>query len=124
MAWLKIDEKVRTHPKMVPLIRTAGGAAGWFWLCGLAYAREHSTDGFLADAILPDIAPGLKAWKPIPAALVGARLWERVEGGYQIRDYHEWNPSRAEIDEGRQEERERKAAARAAAKAARCSTAR
>jgi hypothetical protein len=116
VAWLKIDEKIRSHRKLVEAVKAAGGDAGWFWLCGLAYAREQSTDGFLADSILDTVAPGLKGWKKAPAALVAANLWARVEGGYQIRDYFDWNPSRADLARAQQEDRDRKAAARKAAK--------
>ena len=39
MAWLRIDDRVRTHPK----IAEAGPAAAWLWFCGICYCREHLT---------------------------------------------------------------------------------
>lgn len=114
MAWMKIDEKVREHPKLIEAVRKAGGSAGWFWLCGLAYSRSQSTDGFLSYGILSVIAPGMKAWKKFPQVLVDHNLWTRVEGGYQIRDYFDWNPSKAELAKAKADDAARKAAARAA----------
>lgn len=116
MLWLRLAVAVRTHPKLLQAVKAAGGTAGWFWLCGLLYAREQSTDGFLAENVLDILAPGLKGWKKAPAALVDANLWTRVEGGYQIRDYLEWNPSKAQLAANRESDRDRKAAARAGEK--------
>lgn len=93
MAWLRIDDRVRTHPKIVQ----AGPAAAWFWFCGICYAREHLTDGFLPTGILPSLAPGVTAAGKLAKTLVACRLWHEVEGGYQIHDFTDWNPTRAEV---------------------------
>ena len=94
MAWLKIDDRVRTHPKIVE----AGPVAAWFWFCGICYCREHLTDGFIADKMLSTLVPGAPSWKRPAAALVAAGLWHREERGYRVHDFLEWNPSRAEVE--------------------------
>jgi hypothetical protein len=104
MAWLRVDDRVRTHPKIVQ----AGPVAAWFWFSGICYCREHLTDGFIADAILPTLAPGVTAWKKAAEALVGSGLWHREQGGYRVHDFLEWNPSRAAVMEQRARDNERK----------------
>lgn len=104
MAWLKIDDRVRTHPKIVQ----AGPAAAWFWFCGICYCREHLTDGLILDAMLPTLAPGLAGWKKCATTLVATGLWHRVEAGYMVHDFLEWNPSRATVESQRAADRARK----------------
>jgi hypothetical protein len=42
------------------------------------------------------------------AALVRAGLWSEADGGYQVHHYLDWNPSKAEVEKYRSEERARK----------------
>lgn len=104
MAWLKIDDRVRTHPKIVE----AGPAASWVWFCGICYCREHLTDGFIADKMLPTLVPGMSSLKKAAAVLVTAGLWHRVERGYAVHDFLQWNPSKAEVEAQRAADRDRK----------------
>lgn len=104
MAWLRVDDRVRTHPKIV----TAGHAAAWFWFCGICYCREHLTDGFIPDGMLASLAPGVTNGKTLAAKLVSVVLWHQVEGGYQVHDFLDWNPARAEVLTKRAVDLERK----------------
>jgi hypothetical protein len=51
MAWVKLDDTVHEHPKMLK----AGPAASWFWVCGIAYCQRQLTDGFIPEKALPMI---------------------------------------------------------------------
>lgn len=104
MAWLKVDDRVRTHPKIVE----AGPLAAWVWFCGICYCREHLTDGFIADKMLATLVPGLSSLKKAAASLVAAGLWHRGERGYQVHDFLDWNPSRADVEKQRAIDRARK----------------
>lgn len=104
MAWLRIDDRVRTHPKIVK----AGPAAAWLWFCGVCYCREHLTDGFIQSGMVPTLAPGLTAVKKHVAALVNVGLWHSEQGGYRVHDFLDWNPSRAQVEEQRAQDRQRK----------------
>jgi hypothetical protein len=115
MAWLRIESRYPRHPKVLRVSR----AARYFNVEAKCYAGEYLTDGFIADAILGDIGPGVSrvmaqryAEELVNAKLTpdGAGLWERVEGGYRIHDYLHYNPSAAEA---REEEARRVAAGRA-----------
>jgi hypothetical protein len=112
MAWLRIDDRVRTHPKIV----AAGPDAAWFWFCGICYCREHLTDGFIPKGMIASLVPGvqLPAAKRHTATLLrvvdGQRnpLWHDTEGGYRVHDFLDWNPSRAVVLAKRAEDLARK----------------
>lgn len=104
MAWLRIDDRVRTHPKIVQ----AGPAAAWLWFCGICYCREHLTDGFIPALILPTLVPGMSQVKRPIAALLAAGLWHEREGGYEVHDFLDWNPTRAEIVQRQRYEKDKK----------------
>jgi hypothetical protein len=104
VAWLRIDDRVRTHPK----IAQAGPSAAWLWFCGICYCREHLTDGFIPKAVLPGLALGLTQAEKHAKSLIAVNLWHPTEGGYLVHDFLDWNPSRAEVESQRTDERERK----------------
>jgi hypothetical protein len=104
MAWMKIDDRVRTHPKIV----AAGPAAAWFWFCGICYCREHLTDGFIPTGMLQSLAPGVTNGRALAKKLVEVRLWHIAEGGYQVHDFTEWNQTRAEVEARRVSDSARK----------------
>ena len=115
MTWIRLDDGFPDHPK----IATVGPLAGWFHVCGLCYAGRYLTDGFipenavfrLADFRGIGISHGMvghdvEAGELIDA-LLDAGLWQRVEGGYMIHDYLEYNPSAEQVRQERQVAKER-----------------
>lgn len=82
MAWVLLDDHFNDHPKAVE----AGPIACWLFCCGLMYCRRHHTDGFIPYAAVSTL--GLQV-KPQQAAakLLLVRLWEAVDGGYQVHGY-------------------------------------
>lgn len=103
MAWLKIDDRVRTHPKVI----SAGPLAAWLWLCGLCYCREHLTDGFLRKDVIPTLSAVPNVWKHA-AKLVEVGLWEDAVGGFNVHDFLKWNPSKEAVVSLRDKERDKK----------------
>jgi hypothetical protein len=95
VSWVRIDDRAPEHRKQL----AAGAVASWLWVCGLAYAnRQPARDGFVPAAVLPMLYPIPGVTKQA-ARLVDAGLWERVEGGFQIHDYLDFQPSRAEVEQ-------------------------
>lgn len=114
MTWVKVDDQFHEHPKLA-----APGAAAWgMWLAGIAYCNRALTDGFISDAVAEGLGgrwrvrQGGQTWQMIArcgdvevvvdadwiaVALVDAGLWHRVDGGYQIHDYADFQPLRAEV---------------------------
>ena len=117
MAWLKIDDQFADHPKIVQ----AGPLASWLHMTAMCYAARYLTDGFVPRKALPrmvDFSGVTQDGTPIDvgtlaAQLVTAGLWAATETGWQIHDYLEYNPSRAQVLGERAAARERVADTRA-----------
>lgn len=88
MSWFKIDDKFHSHPKVMQ----AGNAAIGLWTRCASYAAANLTDGFIPHAIA-----SLYGTKPQRNALVSSRLWVPVDGGYQMHDYTDMNPTREQV---------------------------
>jgi 5-methylcytosine-specific restriction endonuclease McrA len=102
---MKVETRVRTHPKMI----AAGPAASWLWFCGNCYAREHLTDGFIPAGMVVSLTGcGHREAKRHAATLVTVGLWHETKDGYQVHDFLDWNPSRADVDAGKEWDRRRK----------------
>jgi len=89
MPWVKLDDKFPDHPKVV----AAGPMAGWLYICGLAYANRMLTDGFIPTAQVRRLVD-IRGTQALADRLVEVGLWHQMEGGYQIHDYLEYQPSK------------------------------
>lgn len=98
MVWFRVDDDWHDHPK----VRKAGNAAAGLWArCG-SYSSKYSTDGFVED----DIARRYGTAKEI-RTLVTVKLWAVVEGGYQMPDFLDFNPSAEHVKREREAATER-----------------
>lgn len=117
MGWVKLDDQFSRHPKVL----RAGPLAGWLHICALNYCAQYLTDGFIPAAAvnaladysslkedLGHVADGLTGCDFVPS-LVRHGIWAEVQGGYQIHDYLDYNPSRDEVLKRRRADAERKA---------------
>lgn len=105
MVWLRIDDQIAHHPKFID----AGPVASWLWLCGNTYCNKYLTDGFIRESALPMLGSvtNAKKWADV---LVEVGLWEKAEGGYQVHDFHDFNPTADQVKEKRRKDRDRKRA--------------
>lgn len=111
MVWLRLEDTFPEHPKVL----AAGAIAAWLNVCAIAYCNRQLTDGFVPTAAVAQMGRIRDA-----ATLVRVGLWQQVPGGYEIHDYLRYQPSRAEVEDRRQRDREAKVAGgRARAKRAR-----
>ena len=93
MAWLRIDDTVPEHRKML----AAGHAAAWMWVCGIAYCQRQLTDGFIPALAIPMLGvTGADRAKKLAHVLVKVGLFEAVDGGYCVHDYHDHNATKDE----------------------------
>lgn len=73
------------------------------------YCNEHLTDGRLDNSIVKLLESDRD---PIQVFRVFARdsirLAIRIKGGFQLHDYHDYQPSKQEVEEARVKERDRK----------------
>lgn len=101
MSWIKLDDQIAHHPKFV----AAGPTASWLWVCGQSYCARYLTDGLIPASALPTLGVGNAPAKHADA-LVSVGLWERVADGYRVHDYHDYQPSKTEVERRRENRRE------------------
>jgi 5-methylcytosine-specific restriction endonuclease McrA len=95
MSWAKVDDRANEHTKQLD----AGPEACWFWVCGLMFVnRNPKRNGVIPDKALAMLYP-VKSPKKLADKLVEVGLWERIDGGYRIHDFEEWNETAEERDE-------------------------
>lgn len=110
MPWVKLDDGFFDNDKIV----AAGKDARDLYLAGLCYCARQLTDGFIPEERLSRLAIEAGATdvkdavRRLCTVIRGARfpLWEAVDGGYRVHDYHEYNPTREEVLEMREKRAE------------------
>ena len=105
---IALDDNIEDHPKFVSL----SDAAFALWVRCIGYCRRNLTDGYVPEQAARARIRSGKAEKVIaelcspPAGLPnGNPLWLKVLGGYQVHDYLEWNPSKEQVEERREQKR-------------------
>jgi hypothetical protein len=124
MVWVRIDDQFPEHPK----VAQAGPLAIAMQVAALCYCNRKLTDGFVprsiarrlldfevvdAEGRLWHISRGCgmvgedvdAAW--VIELLVDAGMWEEVPGGFMIHDFHDYQPTKADVDGEREAARER-----------------
>lgn len=109
MPWVRIDDHIDEHPKVAALSDSAFA----LFVTSLAYCNRNLTDGFVPNAV----GLGKLRWcegNTIPPIreLEASGLWEEANGGWQIHDYEDFQPSREDVLKEREAARERKAKSR------------
>jgi hypothetical protein len=87
----------------------AGDRAMWLHTCALLYANEYLTNGFISREVLRAISPITRSPEKLVPRLIGADLWHKVDGGWQIHGYLDAQRSSDEIRESREKDAKRKA---------------
>ena len=103
MPWVRLADDFYDHPKIIAV----GSAAGWLWVCGLAYANRYLTDGYLPSAAVRRIADDGDDPLRLAARLVEVGLWEAADAGYRIHDYTNYQPSAQAVKAERKKTAER-----------------
>jgi hypothetical protein len=120
MSWARLDDRFFDNPKVCAL----SADAKLLHLSGIVWCAGNLTDGHIASASLPLVAAKAHSRLVHKAdryvrELVAAGLWLLVEGGWDIHDFLEYNPSRAETTARRAADSERKRKGRATQESAR-----
>jgi len=97
MAWARIETGFRDHPKIVGLSDVAFRT----WVLGLLYAVEHLTNGAVPRAVAYD--------RKAASELIAAGLWDTSDGGWQMHDFLEYQPSADQVRSQREAARKRMA---------------
>lgn len=94
--WLKIDDRIPYHPKVI----AAGNTAMGLWMRAAAWSMQQLTDGFVPATVVGSLAA-----KPSDAErLVKVGLWLAEPEGYRFHDWFDYQPSAHDVRQ-RHEER-------------------
>jgi hypothetical protein len=97
---IALDDNIEDHPKFAGLSNDAFA----LWVRCVGYCRRNVTDGFVPGPAALARARTASAKKAIAELLkvspgCSNPLWREVDGGYQIHDYLEWNPSKEQVEQ-------------------------
>lgn len=109
MPWGRLDDQANTNAKLLALSDPA-----WrMWGCGLIYCQANLTDGFIPEHVIHTFGVRAKNKSAIAAELCQSLVpgkgpcWHKVDGGYQVHDYLDWNDSRESVTAERAKSKER-----------------
>lgn len=105
MPWVRLDDRFPSHRKVALL----SDRAFRLHVSALCWASENLTEGKILDSELRVIAH-VRGMKTAAKELEERKLWDRIDDGWVIHDFLEYNPDRAKV----QTERENNAARQAA----------
>ena len=97
MAWVRFDDTFPEHPKVLKV----GGDAVWMHVCALAYCNRLETDGVIPTGVVGRLSDRKDANR-LAAKLVSEGLWDVHPEGWEIHDYHDFQPSKAELEQRRE----------------------
>lgn len=99
MTWIRLDDNLPDHPKLLCL----SDKAFRLFITSLCYSGRYLTDGYITTASLvvlrgDDVSVG---------ELVDGGLWDEDAGGWHIHDYTEYQPTRSKVTKERAKTKER-----------------
>src|SRR5215831_1543829 len=109
---VRLDHKMTAHPKIIAAAATLGGQTALARVIALVVDGLCYSDAFLTDGYIPRGVVAQSKVTPQPLvvahALTTAKLWHRVNGGFRIHDYGDYNKSADEVKETQRKWREKK----------------
>ena len=99
MPWARLDDQMNDDAKL----RALSDGAFRLWVSGLIFCQKNLTDGFIPAHEVDCFAVRQKNRAPLVAELCASLvpgkgpLWHKVETGYQMHDYLDWNDTRDKV---------------------------
>lgn len=95
MSWARFDDRAPHHRK----VKRLSDSAFRLWFTSICHCAEYLTNGRIDAADVADMpkAPTGKKLAAAIAELVEAGCWDEVEGGWEVHDYLDWNPTADEV---------------------------
>lgn len=98
LPWIRLDTSMPDNPKLLGLLTEKDGhRAAFVWLCAMAYAGKHGTNGFIPREAVSRI----NGRNVDMARLVAAGFIETLAGGWQIKSWDEYQISDEESQKRR-----------------------
>lgn len=104
MPWFKVDDGFAFHPKAIE----AGNAALGLWVRAGAWCGANLTDGALPRHMIGTLGAQARDAR----RLVTVGLWVETETGYQFHEWEKMQPTKADVEAERAENRKRQKAFR------------
>ena len=103
LEWVRLDTAWPRNPKVLQLV-TRRPRTLVVYLSGLCYSGEHGLDGWIPAAALPFLHGNAGD----AAALVDVGLWHTAVDcdGWDINDWHDYQPTADEMEKRKQKARE------------------
>lgn len=96
MAWVRLDDQFADHPKVAGL----SNDAFCLHVTAMCWTAKQQTDGKLPSRLLSRLAWRCQDPATAAAELVNAGVWDiDPVDGWEIHDYGEYNPTKAQSDE-------------------------
>ena len=114
MPWAKFDDRFPSHRK----IRLLSDGAFRLFVSSICWCSEQLTDGRIATEELR-IVSDVRDPESAAGELVARGLWEQVDGGWLVHDFHDYNPTAAAVRDERAKAAARQRRARDKAKESR-----
>ena len=92
MPWVKLDDRFPSHRKVALL----SDRAFRLHVSAICWCAENLTDGHISDRELTLVAH-VRGVKATAKQLEDAGVWDRVDDGWVIHDYLDYNPSRDQV---------------------------
>ena len=105
MAWVRLDDGLPSHPKILSAWSTYPASIG-LWALALAWSAR--TDGHITPELVHQLIPGRGPRERAIAALEEPILWVPNDAGWEIHDWRKYNYTRAQVEERKRADRERK----------------
>ena len=102
MTWVKIDDSLPDHPKVIGL----SDLAFRIYMKALCHSGRYLTDGFIGSTVCANWVTSNKKLNPIDE-LVQNGLWIESENGYEIHDYLEYQSSKERVTAHKEANRKR-----------------
>lgn len=107
LPWVRLDTSMPDNPKILGILtEKEGHRAAFVWVCCLAYAGKHGTDGFIPREAVPRLNGRTADFR----LLAAHDLLVEDAGGWLIKSWDEFQIS----DEGARKRREKAQGAAAA----------
>lgn len=104
MVWVKLDDRFVDHEKVASLDPELRPFCIELHVAAMCYCGRELTDGRIPHGQvrrLADFSPHRVEIARVVEELVDVGLWDSYGRGYEIHDWLEFNPSKAEVEERR-----------------------
>jgi len=108
MAWFRVDDTFHSSRKVKAIPRGQRLAAIGLWTLAGTWSAQEEQDGKVPAYIVEDFAGERAATE-----LVKVGLWDKTDEGFRFHDWTDYQPTRAQLEERREKERQRIAEKRA-----------